>query len=138
MHTYEDAKKMLHKELANIVNKGELSAGSLETIDKLLNAIKNAYKIEMYEEYTEGEYSQADGYSMANQRRDSRGRYSRDDGYSMTNRRRDSMGRYSRRGYSYDDGKQEKLDILREMMDEASSEDERRVIQKLIRRMENE
>lgn len=153
MHTYEDAKMMLHKELAEIVNKGELSAGSLETIDKLLNSIKNACKILMYEEYSDDEYSQANGQGMggsyrggnsyANQRRDSRGRYSREGGYSMARGgrggSRGGRGGYSRDGgYSYDDGKEEKVEILREMMEEASSEDERRVIQKLIRRMENE
>ena len=129
MHTYEDAKKMLHKELANIVNKGELSAGSLETIDKLLNAIKNAYKIEMYEEYTEGEYSQADGYSLANQKRDSRGRYSRDDGYSMANRRRDSMGRYSR------DSKM-MVEELKELMHDAPDERTKMEFKKFIQKME--
>lgn len=144
MHTYYDAKEMLHKELEDIVKKGELSAGSLETIDKLLNSIKNACKIIMYEEYSEDEgYSNADGsmgnmgnYSNArgrgsNARRDSMGRYSRN-GYSM----RGGRGGYSRDGrYSYDDG-EGKMEILQDMMNEARSEDERRVIQKVMRRME--
>lgn len=133
MHTYTDVKDMLHKELAEIVKKGELSAGSLETIDKLLNSIKNAHKIIMYEEFGDDGYSRDGGirtdHSYANRRRDSLGRYSsrmmRDDGYSRT-------------GYSYDDGRSEKVEILREMMKDATSEDERRVINKLIRRMENE
>lgn len=146
MHVYQDAKEMLHKELESIVKKGELSAGSLETVDKLLNSIKNACKIVMYEEYDEGGYSQA-GNSYA-QRRDSRGRYSREGGYSMERgggrggssyRNNNSNRGYSRDGgYSYDDGKEEKVEILRDMMEEANSEDERRVLQKLIRRMENE
>ena len=142
MHTYYDAKEMLHKELEDIVKKGELSAGSLETIDKLLNSIKNACKIIMYEEYSEDEgYSNADGsmgnmgnYSNArgrgsNARRDSMGRYSRN-WYPM----RGGRGGYSRDGrYSYDEGK---MAILQDMMDEAKTEDERRVIQKVMRRME--
>ena len=143
MHTYQELKEMLHDELKEIVQKGELSAGSLETIDKLLNSIKNACKIIMYDEYSEDDvYSNADGsmgnmggnYSNArgrgsNARRDSMGRYSRN-GYSM-------RGRYSRNdGYSYDDGKEDKMQILREMMNEARSEDERRTIQKVMRRME--
>lgn len=142
MHVYQDAKEMLHKELESIVKKGELSAGSLETVDKLLNSIKNACKIMMYDEYDEGGYSQA-GYSNA-QRRDSRGRYSREGGYSMERggnsyRNNNSNRGYSRDGgYSYDDGREEKVGILRDMMSEANSEDERRVLQKLIRRMENE
>lgn len=134
--------------MEDIVKKGELSAGSLETIDKLLNSIKNACKIIMYEEYSEDEgYSNADGsmgnmgnYSNArgrgsNAKRDSMGRYSRNE-YSMRGGRGGSRGGYSRDGrYSYDDG-EGKMEILQEMMNEARSEDERRVIQKVMRRME--
>lgn len=139
MDTFYDIKDMLHEELKEIVKKGELSAGSLETIDKLLNSMKNACKLIMYEEYSGDGYSYADAdadmgnYSNArgrgsNARRDSRGRYS------------NARGRgYSRRGYSYDDGeKQEKIDMLQDMMHEVSSEEERRALQKIIRRMEQE
>lgn len=146
MHIYYDAKEMLHKELEEIVKKGELSAGSLETIDKLLNSIKNACKIIMYEEYSEDGYSYADGdrdmseYSYArgrgsNARRDSMGRYSSEGGYSNARGRR----MYSRRGYSYGDGdKEEKVEMLREMMQEVNSDEERRALQKIIRKMEQE
>lgn len=149
MHTYYEAKELLKKELDEIIKKGELSAGSLETIDKLLNSIKNACKITMYEEYREDGYSYADSdmdmsnYSYArggrgrgsNARRDSMGRYSSEGGYS--NARGGRTG-YSRTGYSYDDGeKEEKIDMLREMMHEAGTEDEKRALQKIIRRMEN-
>lgn len=150
MHTYYELKDMLKKELDDIVKKGELSAGSLDTIDKLLNSIKNACKITMYEEYKEDGYSYADSdmdmsnYSYArgrgsNARRDSMGRYSSEGGYSNARGNRDGRGGYSRRGYSYDDGdKQEKVEMLREMMQEAGSEEERRTLQKIIRRMEQE
>lgn len=150
MHTYYELKDMLKKELDDIVKKGELSAGSLDTIDKLLNSIKNACKITMYEEYKEDGYSYADSdmdmsnYSYArgrgsNARRDSMGRYSSEGGYSNARGNRDGRGGYSRRGYSYDDGdKQEKVEMLREMMQEAGSDEERRTLQKLIRRMEQE
>lgn len=149
MHTYYEVKDMLKQELDDIVKKGELSAGSLETIDKLLNSIKNACKITMYEEYKQDGYSYADSdanwsdyaYARASGRgrgsdanRDSRGRYSSEGGYS----RRD--GRYSRRsGYSYDDGdKSEKIEMLQEMMQEVNSDEERRALQKIIRRMNQE
>lgn len=150
MHTYYELKDMLKKELDQIVKKGELSAGSLETIDKLLNSIKNACKITMYEEYKEDGYSYADSdmdmsnYSYArgrgsNAKRDSMGRYSSEGGYSNARGSRDGRGGYSRRGYSYDDGdKQEKVEMLREMMQEAGSDEERRTLQKIIRRMEQE
>lgn len=155
MHTYYELKDMLKKELDQIVKKGELSAGSLETIDKLLNSIKNACKITMYEEYAEDGYSYADSdmdmsnYSYArggngrgrgpNANRDSMGRYSSEGGYSNARSGRDDRGGYSRRGYSYDDGeKQEKVEMLREMMNEVGSEEERRALQKIIRRMEQD
>ena len=132
MHTYYDVKEMLHDELADIVKKGELSAGSLDTIDKLLHSIKNACKVIMYEEYADDGYSYRDadtdmtGYSNA------RGR--------TGNVRRDSRGRYSSRGgrYSYASDKDEKMEILHEMKESAQTDDERRVIDKLIRRMERD
>ena len=144
MHTYYEVKEMLKSELNEIVKKGELSAGSLETIDKILNSIKNACKIIMYEEYAEDGYSYADGdkdmheYSYARGRgsrakRDSMGRYSSEGGYS------DRRGGYSRRGYSYDEGsKSEKIGMLRDMMNEVSTDEERRTLQKIIRKMEQE
>ena len=150
MHTYYEVKDMLKKELDDIVKKGELSAGSLETIDKILNSIKNSCKIIMYEEYSEDGYSYADSdrdmsnYSYARggdgrgrgsqANRDSMGRYSSEGGYSSA---RGGRRGYSRRGgYSYDDGKDEKMEMLREMMEEANSEEERRALQKIMRRME--
>lgn len=151
MHTYYEVKEMLKSELNEIVKKGELSAGSLETIDKILNSIKNACKIIMYEEYSEDGYSYADSdadmsnYSYArgrgrNARRDSMGRYSSDGGYSNARGGRDGRGGYSRRGgYSYDDGeKEEKVEMLREMMNEVKTDEERRTLQKIIRKMEQE
>lgn len=144
MDTYYQAKQMLKRELDDIIQKGELSAGSLETIDKLLNSIKNACKITMYEEYKGDGYSYADSdmdmsnYSYArgrgsNARRDSMGRYSSEGGYSNA---RDGR---RRGGYSYHDGgKEEKVEMLREMMQEAGSEEEKRALQKIIRRMEQE
>ena len=155
MHTYYDAKDMLKKELDEIVRKGELSAGSLDTIDKILSSIAHACKIIMYEEYAEDGYSYADSdmdmsnYSYArggngrgrgpNANRDSMGRYSSEGGYSNARSGRDGRGGYSRRGYSYDDGeKQEKVEMLREMMNEVGSEEERRALQKIIRRMEQD
>jgi hypothetical protein len=158
MHTYYDAKDMLKKELDEIVRKGELSAGSLDTIDKILSSIVHACKIIMYEEYAEDGYSYADGdrdmseYSYARgngrgrgsqARRDSMGRYSSEGGYSNARGGRDGRdgrGGYSRRsGYSYADGeKEEKIELIRDMMEEVSSDEERRALQKIMRRYEQE
>ena len=139
MDVYYDAKKMLKHELHEIVEKGDISSSDLEKIDTLLHAIKNACKIIMYEEYAEDGYSYADGehdmsdYSYArgrgrNAKRDSMGRYSSE-----------GKGRYLRRGYSYaEDDKESKINMLREMANETSSEEERRAINNIIRRMEKE
>ena len=148
MHTYYDAKDMLKKELDEIIETGKLDDRSLETVDKLLNSIKNSCKIIMYEEYADDGYSYADGdmdmadYSYARGRgsrakRDSMGRYSSEGGYSA----RDGRRMYSRRGgrYSYaSDDKEDKIEMLREMMQESSSDEERRALQKIIRRMETD
>ena len=118
MHVYYDVKDMLHKELEDIAKKGELSAGSLDTIDKLLHSLKNASKMIMYEQYSGDGYSYADADMDMTEYSYARG---------STNPRRDSMGRYStRRGYSrrgdysYADGdKEDKIEMLRGMMNEA-------------------
>lgn len=146
MDTFYDVKEMLKKELDEIVRKGELSAGSLETIDKLLNSIKNACKIVMYDEYSEDGYSSANGnsemgYSSRGNSRNSYagGRYSSEGGYSGARSSR-SRGGYSRAGgrYSSADGEnEEKIEMLQEMMGEVSGE-ERRALQKIIRKMEQE
>ena len=155
MHEFYELKEMLMEEVKKITKEGKLTAGSLDTIDKLLNSIKNACKIIMYDEYSdEGEYSQEDGYSNArgrgrNARRDSMGRYSSDGGYSResgysndggNSYARGRSGRdYSRRGgYSYHDDKEEKVEMLRGMMQEVSTDEERRTLQKIIRKMEQE
>lgn len=86
MHELYELKDRLCDELKEYGTK-ELSAGSLDTVDKLAHAIKNLDKIiESYEdEGYSGEYR--DGMSYAR----GRGRYAK----------RDSMGRYSSR-YSRD------------------------------------
>ena len=90
MRAMHDLKDMLCKEIDKIAKKGELSAGSLETVHKLTDTVKNIDKIMMLEE--DGEYSE---------RRDSRGRYSRGGGmYS----RADGMGGNWNAQGSYDDG----------------------------------
>lgn len=144
MDVYYDAKDLLKHELHEIIEKGEITGSNLEAIDKILNSIKNTCKIIMYEEYAEDGYSYADGdrdmseYSYArgrgrNAKRDSMGRYSSEGGYSNGRR-----GRYSRGGYSYaDDDKHGKIEMLKEMMNEVSSDDERRAISNIIRKMES-
>lgn len=93
-----DLKDMLCKEIDKIAKKGELSAGSLETVHKLTDTVKNIDKIMMLED------DEDDGYSERGRRRDSMGRYSRDDGMDY-GRGGNWMARGQYGGmHSYDDG----------------------------------
>ena len=133
MHDYEKLKGMLCDELEQITRKGELTAGSLDTVDKLTHAIKSVATImAMEDEYGDG-YSRADGDHMTSGRRYSyagRGR--------GRNARRDSMGRYSNRGgYSYDDAKDNMIEELRELMGDAPDEQTKKEFQRFISKMES-
>lgn len=111
MHELYELKEKLCKELKKYGSK-ELSAGSLDVVDKLAHAVKNLDKIIMA--YEEEDYSS----------RSYRGSY--DDG-GMSSRRRDSMGRYSREGRSGNN----LGDKLRELMREAPDEHTRSEIERL-------
>lgn len=110
MKELKELRDMLCDELKEYGKKGELSAGSLATIDTLAHALKNLDKV-----------IDVDGYS---------GNYpwSYDDGmgYRSYARRRDSMGRYSRNSLS---------DKLRDLMDEAPDDHTRMEIKRLIDKM---
>lgn len=125
MHELYKLKDMLCEELKEYGSK-EMSAGSLDIVDKLSHAIKNLDKIiEKYEE--------EEGYS-SNYMYDGGGSYPRGGSYARgrgTNARRDSMGRYSR-----NDGKEEMVMQLREMMQDAPNDRARMRIQELIREFE--
>lgn len=97
MQVYMKAKEILYKELQKMCEKGELSSGSLDSMYKLLSAIKNCYKAEMYEQYGE------EGQSRDSYRRGASYAY---DGDYSERRGRDRMGRYTSRdgdGYSGND-----------------------------------
>lgn len=130
MHDYEKLKGMLCDELEKITRKGELTAGSLDTVDKLTHAIKSVVTImAMDDEYGDG-YSRAEGDHMTSGRR-----------YSYAGRgrgaRRDSMGRYSRDGYSYDDARDDMIKELRELMNDAPDEQTKKEFQRFISKMES-
>ncbi len=114
---------MLCEELEKFGESGELSAGALETVDKLAHAIKNIDKV------LEGE----EGYSMGGDWM-AGGRYGQSYEGGQSYRRRDSMGRYSRGGYSR--GREDMVDRMRHMMMEADTEKEREAIRRCIAQME--
>ena len=122
MEYYHDLKKMLCKELENVANQKELSAGDLETVDKLTHSIKSLLTIIAMEE---------NGYSGA-RRRDSMGRYA-DMDYS--NRYYDDG--YSGRRYGRNEGKSYMIQQFERLMSETSSPEEHEVLQSAINRLRN-
>lgn len=123
-----ELKEMLCKELKEYGSKGEMTAGTLDVVDKLAHTVKNLDKIiEAYEEGESGYYPWAydDGMSRT------RGR-----SYGMSGRR-DSMGRYARDGRYDNDGysRHDLSDKLRELMEEAPDERTRMEIKRLVDKM---
>ena len=140
MHEMYKLKDMLCEELEKITKKGELSAGSLDAVDKLTHSIKSIDTIIAMDEYSEDDGMSYDG-SYA--RGGNRGGGNR--GNSNTrSQRRDSMGRYVRnnsyRG-SYGGGysREEEMDNLKMelqgLLEEAESEEERKMIRKWIKQV---
>ena len=130
MEYYHKLKKLLCKELEEITEKGELSAGSLETIDKLTHSIKSLDTIMAMED---GGYSRDDGYSGA-RRRDSMGRYADGASYERYNNYRD--GGYSGRRYSRDEGKSQMIEQMEELMQGANSQ-EKEVMRQALQKLRN-
>lgn len=129
MHKMEELRDMLINELERCTKKGELSAGSLDVIDKLTHSIKSIDTIMAMEDA--GYSNEGGNYSMRG------GRYSGEN-YSYArgrNAKRDSMGRYSRdsygynRGYSRDDAKSELMDALNEVSESTNDSKMKRMIQ---------
>ena len=115
----DELRDMLCTELWKVSKKGEISSpAELEAIDKLTHSIKSIDTILAMEESKENEYSERSymPYSSNSYARGrGRGRYAK----------RDSLGRYSRDRdrYSREDGKEEVLECIEQMMD--SNPDER-------------
>lgn len=120
MHELYELKEKLMKELKEYGGGGDLSAGSLEIVDKLTHTIKNLCKI--IDEYDDEGYSSR-YYPMYGGSYNEGGSYRRGS-YAQ---RRDSMGRYSRDGLA---------DKLRGLMDEAPDDRTRMEIQRLVEKME--
>lgn len=147
MKHIEELREMLCEELDKLAEKGELTAGSLETVDKLAHAIKSIDTIMAMEDYSEdgmyydGSYNNGTSYARGrgrNAKRDSMGRYSSRSSYARGgnqggNRGGGNRGGSSRDGYS---GNEEFIDELESMMTEASNEKERMAIRKVMEMME--
>lgn len=130
MQKMEELRDMLCKELDKITQKGELSTGSLDVIDKLTHSIKSIDTIMAMED---AGYSN-DGYSYA-RRRDSMGRYSRGRGSIYSNGSYADRS-YNERGYSREDAKEELAMGLRELKMDAKDQETAHMIDKWIRQLE--
>lgn len=129
MAKMEELREMLCEELDKITKKGELSAGSLDVIDKLTHSIKSIDTIIAMEDagYSSDDYSmRGNSYARgrgSNARRDSMGRYSSDN-YSMRDGRSGARGR----NYSYDDEMNNLREQLEDMERMAKDEESKRMI----------
>lgn len=131
MHALYKLKDMLCQELEEYGERGELSAGTLDIVDKLAHALKNLDRVIMAKEeemegsYDGGSYRSYDGSYRSYDGSYDRGSYrSYDDGYSGR-RGRDRMGRFvSRRGYSRaDDMAQQLKNLAEQAPDERTKQD---------------
>lgn len=135
MHELYELKEMLCKELKEYGEKGEMSTGTLDVVDKLAHTIKNLDKIiEGYEEEGYSSRSYSDGMGGGYR---AYPRYMRGGSYARGgNARRDSMGRYSRDGgYNRDDGMVEEL---RRLMNDAPNDSIKHDIQRLVDKIEQQ
>ena len=124
MEYMHELKEMLCDELYGIAEKGELTAGSLDTIDKLTHSIKSIATIMAMEDagYSRDYVGKYVGGSYA-QKRDSMGRYSRRGG---------SYARGGRRGYSRDDEKDKMIEKLEKMMEQTDDMAAKQAIEQAI------
>lgn len=140
----EKLKEKLWKELDEISDKPDLSAGDLEAAHKLTDTIKNIDKICMLEEESgyskdgewaadmRGTYGRGSSYANRGQHY-VRGHYSRDD------RRMDkdySGRRYSRGRYSRDGGTKEMMEHVRMAVETAPAE-YKEAARRFMRELEN-
>ena len=139
MHEMYKLKDMLCDELDKITKKGELSAGSLDAVDKLTHSIKSIDTIIAMDEYSEDDGMSYEGSYARGRSRGNRGNS------NAGARRRDSMGRYSNeysyRG-SYGNGgysREQEMDNLKMelqgLLEEAENEEERKMIRKWIKQV---
>lgn len=123
MKSLETIREMLCYELDDITDKGEMSAGMLDTVDKIAHAIKNIDKVMESEGGYSNDYSRDGNYSR-NGEWYAMGNSNRGNSY-----RRDSMGRYSRR-YSRDGA--DLKSRLEDLMSEAETDKEREAVRKAL------
>lgn len=122
----EELREMLCDELDKIAGQGELTAGSLETVDKLTHSIKSIDTIMAMDSAgysNEGPYWKGGGTPYV--RNGARRMYSR-------NSYERGIGRSRSRDYSRGDGKDEMIEQLEELMEEAYDSKTKEAIKRAI------
>lgn len=122
--------QMLCDALDSIAEDGKLTRDTLNDIDKITHSLKSLKTVMAMEEYSGDDYSRdySNDYSGRMSRNYS-GRYSRDNGNSYQNSYR------SERSYSRMSG-DDMMDMLDQMLQNASDTKERQTIQKIMNHME--
>lgn len=137
MHDIYALKEMLCRELEEYGRKGEMSAGTLDIVDKLAHAVKNLGKIiEMSED--EG-YSEARGGNSYRQGQGGRGNSNRGRGrsYAYDGQRGGNSNRYSMNdGYSYAEDDANALAMELRGIAEDLPDHKKREVMKFIQKME--
>lgn len=132
---FESAQDMMICELDKIVQKNELTPSALDYVDKIVDIIKDL------DEIMDGE----EAHATNEYRNNSKGYYGMRGSSYRGNMRSDYIRGGSRMGTNMDmngmknsqnDGKQEMLDHLYMAMDTASTEEERKRIQRMINEIE--
>ena len=141
---YRKGIEIFEREYEKVLNNGDLTSSNLELSCKLLEAIKNTYKICTYkeEEYDEA-YSGRRGYSSMRSRHYP-GEYHFEGSYAPYGYGQSNNGSYSR-GYSWDGnyngGSSNSASSLRnklnQLMNEASNDRERMMVQAWINEVGN-
>lgn len=137
MNHLEGILRLIDSEFGAIENNGKFrSKDEVEYVYKLIDIAKDVYCIWDYEEQMEdgmsyGGRSYDDGYSERGRTRYADGRYAP---HSRNDRMHDRNS-YRRSGYSRDDGKEEYLENLRDLMHNAPDENTRQSIQRMINQM---
>jgi len=131
---------MLHTELENVVNSSQGNI-PLDIVDKITHSLKS---VETIIAMKEGNEYKNNNYANNNYNSYSNGSYGNQSygGYmpaSYANAGRNYNNRYNnyRMGRSYGNGKEEMMNELHEMMNEAKSEQEKQAFQQFINQMQN-
>lgn len=151
MENIEKILEMADAEFGAMVKNGKFkSREEIDSVYKLMDIVKDGLCVlDMEEGGYEDDMSYDGSYRGSYNRGSMRGSYNDGDSYARGRRgnvKRDSMGRYSREGsyrggsyrggYSRDDGKEEYIEHLHELLETAPDENTRQSIHRMIQEAE--